>query len=511
MRRLLRLSGLFAILAFVVSNAHAALRVVPDQYPTVQSAIVASASGDSIQIRAGSYSGPFVLAGKDLTVFGAGSGATVLTGNQATRVLEIGAGVTDLTVISELLIRDGRADEGGGVLVTNGATPRFAGCVFLSNRAFAISSFGGAVVVRNSSRVEFTDCQFFANSASIDLATGNQGYGGAVAARSSSRVVARRCRFEDNTAAGFEGGAGGAVYLDFASLDSDFDECRFDDNFAGVGGAIGGRSANVRRCSFRGNYGTYGASAIGLQNDSVDPIDISENLLWDNILFGGSATIDVRGPAAIRNNTLAYNRSGSGGAIWRHDDNQIENNLIAFNDAVGIDCLGGSAGIACNDVWENTREGVPANYAGACGDLTGIDGNLSEDPLFCDGPARRLDLQSSSPCAETGSCGLIGALPSGCATSGVSPASSRLELALPRPHPVVLPARLSFSLPRASHAALDLYDVNGRRIANLASGSFRAGRHEIEWAPADRVKPGVYVIALTTGSERTTRRVIVTR
>jgi parallel beta-helix repeat protein len=51
----------------------------------------------------------------------------------------------------------------------------------------------------------------------------------------------------------------------------------------------------------------------------------------------------------------------------------------------------------CNDVWNNAT----ANYSGTLPDQTGINGNISEDPLFCGIPGSgNFYLQSNSPCAE---------------------------------------------------------------------------------------------------------------
>ncbi len=518
--RFVRLLGCLAIGLAVASAApaRAATLVVPDQYATIQLAIDAAVSGDSIAVRAGTYSGPFTLAGKDVVLRGAGAyGGTILTGNQATRVLVIGAGVTGQTEIADLEIRHGFATDGGGVLVSGGAAPRFSRVVFLQNRTHVEtgSSYGGAVNVGLGCAASFGDCHFFANFAGVNVFTGNFGYGGAIAAGSLSNLTVRGCTFEGNISAGFEGGVGGALYSD-SDASGVIDGCRFGDNSAGVGGAVQAGALDVRNSVFHDNFAFYGSSAVALQGPAATAgvgagIEVTGNLFYANQLLGGAGTLDVRGAALIRGNTLAYNRSPGGSALSANPGNQIENNIVAFNEATGIFCMGANPTlISCNDVYQNA-DGAPSNYGGGCPDLTGLFGNLSDDPLFCDAAERRFELQAASPCAG-GSCGLIGARPRGCANSGVDPAAQgRIELALPLPHPVEGPARLSFALPRAGHASLDLYDVGGRRVANLASGTYGAGRHEIAWAPAKRVQPGVYLLVLTAGSERATRRVIVTR
>ncbi len=92
----------------------------------------------------------------------------------------------------------------------------------------------------------------------------------------------------------------------------------------------------------------------------------------------------------------------------------IINNIVANSSAQGIweYTGGGSFQISCNDVWNNAG----GNYAGSLSDLTGTDGNISADPLFCAG---MYYLSAGSPCLGTQTpsvCGgaRMGAYPGPC-------------------------------------------------------------------------------------------------
>ena len=74
-------AGLCGVL-FLPAVARSLLRIVPDQFPTIQSALNAANPEDSIMVRAGTYVEALTLSGKDVTLFGeADSGSTIVTTN----------------------------------------------------------------------------------------------------------------------------------------------------------------------------------------------------------------------------------------------------------------------------------------------------------------------------------------------------------------------------------------------------------------------------------------------
>jgi hypothetical protein len=87
------------------------------------------------------------------------------------------------------------------------------------------------------------------------------------------------------------------------------------------------------------------------------------------------------------------------------------------------------------------------------------------------------------------------------------------DLRQSEPNPFNQSARIRFALPRASGVQLDVFDLQGRRIAKLADGFFPAGYHSIEWdgraMGGDRVQAGVYVYRIQAGSFQARRKIVL--
>jgi hypothetical protein len=60
--------------------------------------------------------------------------------------------------------------------------------------------------------------------------------------------------------------------------------------------------------------------------------------------------------------------------------------------------------------------------------------------------------------------------------------------------------KVSFALPKQADVDLSVFDLAGRKVATLASGSMVAGQHAREWNGAG-AGAGVYFVRLRVGSE----------
>jgi hypothetical protein len=77
-----------------------------------------------------------------------------------------------------------------------------------------------------------------------------------------------------------------------------------------------------------------------------------------------------------------------------------------------------------------------------------------------------------------------------------------------QPNPVTTAATISFTLPRAGHAQIALYDVLGREVSRLADDDFAAGPHVVR-LDATGVRPGIYSLRFRTEGSDITRRLVV--
>ena len=94
------------------------------------------------------------------------------------------------------------------------------------------------------------------------------------------------------------------------------------------------------------------------------------------------------------------------------------------------------------------------------------------------------------------------------AEPGTEPAVLSLEA--PYPNPARGRVALTYTLPTAGSARLDVFDALGRRVARLEAGEQSAGTHTLAW-DARGVAPGVYVVRLVAEGLVLTRRLVLTR
>lgn len=78
-----------------------------------------------------------------------------------------------------------------------------------------------------------------------------------------------------------------------------------------------------------------------------------------------------------------------------------------------------------------------------------------------------------------------------------------------RPNPAVHGLlSVSFSLPSAEPARIEVFDITGRRVAGREVGSLGPGRHVVDLAQGGRIPAGLYVVRLSQGKQVRTVRAV---
>ena len=98
-------------------------------------------------------------------------------------------------------------------------------------------------------------------------------------------------------------------------------------------------------------------------------------------------------------------------------------------------------------------------------------------------------------------------------TAGVE--LSALAFSSPYPNPARGSAHWSYSVPQRMQVEVDVFDVTGRHVQNVASGERGAGQGDLAWDLRDAqgrpVGAGVYFVTARLGSASWTKRLIVVR
>jgi 1,4-alpha-glucan branching enzyme len=156
--------------------------------------------------------------------------------------------------------------------------------------------------------------------------------------------------------------------------------------------------------------------------------------------------------------------------------------------------------------WEEILNSQDAAYDG---NGVGNPGAIAAQPTACDGYAQ-------SAFITVPQMGLLVLAPSalvGVPDAGGGPAGLRLAPA--RPNPARGATSVTFGLPAAGHARLELYDVRGRRVRTLVDGARAAGEHVARWDGRDEAgapaAAGVYFLRLEAGGATRRGRIALLR
>ena len=87
------------------------------------------------------------------------------------------------------------------------------------------------------------------------------------------------------------------------------------------------------------------------------------------------------------------------------------------------------------------------------------------------------------------------------------------ELSQNYPNPFNPTTSINFSLPRATHIRIDVYNIRGERVTTLADDTYAAGDYTVEWDGSsdngNLVSTGVYLYRLLSDNFSDTRKMVL--
>jgi hypothetical protein len=390
------------------SAAQGAVLRVPEDRPSVATALASAANGDTVLLAPGTYLESVTLpSGVTLRSADPAQPAVLDAGGSA-RVLTISQG-SAFSRLEGITLRNGQAGggPGGGVRVVGGSLSlsdvrieacqaAFGGALSLENGAHLMwdggavtgcsASFGGALFA-DGGRLALSHLTISSNSAQT---------GGALYAQGASPVSLVSCSLHDNQASG----SGGA--LAFQLCGASLSDCRLDHNVAtGNGGALWSGPGSGVVCSYS-VFSNHQAAAGGAVYATCD-----------GPAGAGCSLVQLAHVDLIRNQAPGSGAGAADGA------SRIEAQacVVAFNDG-GLACLDSRAtvDIGCSLLHGNG----PAGGSGCAGS---VSDTTSADPLLCDLGGGGFERCSGSPALAPATCGapFLGALGQGCPSCATTP------------------------------------------------------------------------------------------
>lgn len=349
---------------------------VPESYKTIQAAIDAASTSDTVLVAPGVYRERISFKGKAIHVLGRdGAAATTLDGEQKGSVVIFSGGEGRTSVLEGFTITNGLGDSsspsftGAGATCSPGTSPTIIRNRFVANTA----GWGMAVFCWKSGSPLIEDNHFARNSGTST---------GAIMARECAAEI-RGNRFERNV------GTMGAGAVEISS-----------------------NSAVVQGNVFLYNRTRFDGGAIEINFGSAL---VSDNTFVGNRASnGGAINVGSRCGAQIVNNRFLANYAETdGGACFNAGDTIFTNNTVVANEAWGsgggVYSRVGKLTVTNSILWNNWSLGIPeadgadvVEYSDIQGGHIGT-GNLDVDPGFVDAEGGDLHLRHDSPVKNKGS------------------------------------------------------------------------------------------------------------
>jgi hypothetical protein len=421
-----RLLTALVVSLLTLCTARSATIFVPDQYPAIQTAIAAAATGDTIIVRQGAYVENIDFLGKAITVTSeSGPSVTIIDGGQAGSTVTFAGNEGTDSTIEGFTITNGsgtyiwNGDYGGGVICRS-ASPTIRGNIIIANTP---SHSGGGIYCEDGAPV-ILDNRIEANGVGFS--------GAGIYLLESGSLV------EGNTISDNQGSNdGGGIFCYGFDVSPVFDGNVISDNIAGWGGGIccrltlsegaivdniisGNRAITSGGGIYERGVPTIRGNRISGNNAGVDGGGFygigSQQLFANNVVcgnyaakYGGGMRFFYSTPS-LTHNTITGNIADTGGGGISFFSTLyptiLANSIVWGNsspDGIAIQLDGEFHGFGFLAVGYSDLEGGPSAISvGPFGTLSTGQGLIAADPLFTKASCDDYHLDWDSPCRNTG-------------------------------------------------------------------------------------------------------------
>ncbi|MBN2412172.1 T9SS type A sorting domain-containing protein, partial [candidate division KSB1 bacterium] len=444
-------------------------------YLTIGKAIEKSGISDTIIVDEGIYYENFNLSGNSYIIKSKkGPEKTSISGSGLNKVFRLSNSQLEL---EGFIIKEGVSDYIGGGIQAISSDLLIENCIF-ENNITKISDWarGGAIGFNNfdSSR--------------------------------TNNIIIRNCRFENNFASNY----GGAMAFKTSGTDSSglnllIENCDFINNQSGgIGGfivdaykrsfevtslAIEGLNSefNIINCNFSGKVNTAEAVSAFMVNKSKGKLRECLFLPADNekageihraIHIGTSSIIEIINCTILKNE---FNNNHN--IIITAGSNVLIKNSILWGgeNQIHLKMLYGTGGIL-NVGYCDIENNMEAVLVDSLSTLNWGDGNITENPLFCDPENFDYHLKEGSPCVGTGENGIdMGKFGVGCSPNRIDETKvETFDLHLANyPNPFNNSTVIEFINPEAGPVDLKIYDIRGQLVKTLKNEIMGPGYHKV--------------------------------
>jgi hypothetical protein len=435
---------------------------VPDDYTTIQEAIMSSVNGDTIIVGPGTYTENIDFQGKAIIVMsGQGPDVTIIDGNQAGSVVTFQSDEDSTSVLDGFTLTNGAAGNGGGIYCVD-SSPTISGNIITNNEA--TDGMGGGILCVGITTPCFAAPILTRNTIVNNMAVS----GGGIYCDFSCAP-----RLENNAIKGNSADSGGGIYC---NDDATMINNTITENTADSGGGLYCSDAvvSVINTIFRDNSASVGPE-ISVNDSSYTTISYTD-------VEGGQSSVYI-----------------DDGCILDWGEGMIDTDPLFRNAAnddfhlMAVAC-GDSSDSPCIDAGDPTIEDLILDCYHGLGtvrsDMGAYGGRGEGPPVSIQGEGKDPDVVS---------------LP------------RAFLLSQNYPNPFNPSTTIAFDIPGSAGTkqmvSLTIYDIRGRRVQTLIDSDLTAGSHKIHWnGRNDRgqsVPSGIYLYTLKAGGEVYTRKMTV--